>query len=63
MICGWCYSGIKDRTRLVIISGMKDVKRCDYCGRLCYGYRVMESREVDYEDNTRRPGDHKTALS
>ena len=63
MICGWCYSAIKKENRPVIISGMNTEKRCECCGRLCYGYNVTDRREVDLEDNTRRPGDYKKGLS
>ena len=51
------------KNKPIIISGMKDPKRCDYCGRLCYGYHVVEKREVDLEDNSRRPADYKKEVS
>ena len=63
MICGWCYSAIRKENRPVIMSGMNTEKRCSCCGRLCFGYNVMDKREVDYEDNSRRPGDIKKEIS
>ena len=63
-ICGWCYSSIKDAYPVKIISGMKDRERCAFCGRLCYGYICEAGKEeTREEDNERRPGNYKSALS
>ena len=62
MMCGWCFSVLDEDKRPVIISGAKDLQRCDYCGRFCYGYKVTEKRKVKLEDNERRPADFAKAL-